>query len=134
MMKIPESNHPQFPHLFSPWNLRGVPIKNRVVVSGHFAGWWIDGGLPSAAFESYIEERAKGGVGLFVIGATSPMPGSGWLENISDEIIPRYAALVEAGHRIAQLSVPRRAGAPMRLLGRSGLRWRILAPAPGPPI
>ena len=99
MMKIPESNHPQFPHLFSPWNLRGVPIKNRVVVSGHFAGWWIDGGLPSAAFESYIEERAKGGVGLFVIGATSPMPGSGWLENISDEIIPRYAALVEAGHR-----------------------------------
>ncbi|MCX6366508.1 MAG: FAD-dependent oxidoreductase [Armatimonadetes bacterium] len=88
-----------FPRLFSPWTVRGVTIKNRVVISGHFAGWWVDGGLPSAAFESYIEERAKGGVGLFVIGATSPMPGSGWMQNVSDEIIPRYAALADAGHR-----------------------------------
>lgn len=88
-----------FPLLFSPWSVRGVTMKNRVVISGHFAGWWVEGGLPSAAFESYIEERAKGGVGLFVIGATSPMPGSGWMQNISDEIIPRYAALTAAGHR-----------------------------------
>ena len=87
-----------FPHLFSPWTVRGVTMKNRVVISGHFAGWWGDGGLPSAAFESYIEERAQGGVGLFVIGATSPMQGSGWMENVSDEIIPRYAALAAAGH------------------------------------
>lgn len=91
--------HPQFPHLFSPWSVRGVTLKNRIVISGHFAGWWVDGGLPSAAFESYIEERAKGGVGLFVIGATSPQRGSGWMENISDAIIPRYAALAAAGHR-----------------------------------
>ncbi|MBB6053391.1 FAD-dependent oxidoreductase [Armatimonas rosea] len=88
-----------FPRLFSPWSVRGVTMKNRVVISGHFAGWWVDGGLPSAAFEAYIEERAKGGVGLFVIGATSPMPGSGWMQNVSEEIIPRYAALAAAGHR-----------------------------------
>ena len=41
------------------------------VVSGHFAGWWVDGGLPSREFADYLAERAKGGVGLFVIGATS---------------------------------------------------------------
>src|SRR5439155_6646597 len=64
-----------------------------------FAGWWVKEGLPSDEFVAYVEERARGGVGLFVIGATSPEPGSGWLENISDDVIPRYAALVEAGHR-----------------------------------
>src|SRR6478752_6435587 len=92
-------HHPTFPHLFEPVEIRGVEMRNRVAVSAHFAGWWVDQGLPSDAFVSYVEERAKGGVGLFVIGATSPMPGSGWLENISDAIVPRYRALVEAGRR-----------------------------------
>src|SRR5437764_13749729 len=89
----------KFPHLFKPLLLRNVTLKNRVAISAHFAGWWVDGGLPSDAFVAYLEERAKGGVGLFVIGATSPEAGSGWVENISDDIIPRYCALVEAGHR-----------------------------------
>ena len=92
-------SHAAFPYLFSPLTIRGVTLRNRIVISGHFAGWWTDGGLPSAAFESYIEERAKGGVGLFVIGATSPTPGSGWMQNTDDSIIPRYAALVAAGHQ-----------------------------------
>lgn len=92
-------SHAAFPHLFSPLTIRNTTLRNRIVISGHFAGWWVDGGLPSAAFESYIEERAKGGVGLFVIGATSPMPGSGWMQNVSDEIIPRYAALAAAGQK-----------------------------------
>src|SRR5947207_128341 len=93
------SDHPKFPRLFKPLPLRNITLKNRVAVSAHFAGWWVDRGLPSDAFIAYLEERAKGGVGLFVIGATSPEPGSGWMENISDDIIPRYSALVEAGHR-----------------------------------
>src|SRR6478672_12611283 len=94
-----QETHPIFPRLFSSFQLRGLTLKNRVAISAHFAGWWVDGGLPSDEFVAYVEERAKGGVGLFVIGATSPMPGSGWLENISDAIVPRYRALVEAGHR-----------------------------------
>src|SRR4051812_41226418 len=94
-----ESAHPKFPHLFTPLKLRNVTLKNRIAVSAHFAGWWVDGGLPSDAFVAYVEERAKGGIGLFVIGATSPQHGSGWLENVSDDIVPRYRALVDAGHR-----------------------------------
>src|SRR3954465_14028327 len=94
-----ESTHPKFPSLFTPLKLRNVTLKNRVAVSAHFAGWWVDRGLPSEAFVAYLEERAKGGVGLFVIGATSPQTGSGWLENVSDAIVPRYRALVDAGHR-----------------------------------
>jgi len=96
-------------------------MKNRVVVSGHFAGWWVDRGLPSDRFVDYVAERARGGVGLFVVGATSPMPGSGWMENTSDAIVPRYAALAEAGRRegmrvFAQLCHP-------------GFK-----PLPGPPV
>src|SRR5260370_39347762 len=90
-MTMSTSDHPLFPHLFRPITLKGVPIRNRVVISAHFAGWWVGpDGLPSEAFADYIEERAKGGVGLFVIGATSPAPGSGWMQNLDDAIIPRY--------------------------------------------
>ena len=89
------SSHPQFPHLFSPYSIRGCELRNRVAISGHFAGWWVGpGGLPSDAFVAYIEERAKGSVGLFTIGATSPEPGSGWMQNLDDSIIPRYGAAV----------------------------------------
>jgi 2,4-dienoyl-CoA reductase-like NADH-dependent reductase (Old Yellow Enzyme family)/thioredoxin reductase len=90
----------QFPHLFTPYALKGVELRNRIAISAHFAGWWVGpGGLPSDAFIAYVEERAKGGVGLFTIGATSPEPGSGWMENLNDTIIPRYRLLAEAGHR-----------------------------------
>src|SRR2546421_8362976 len=90
---------PRFPNLFKSFQLKNVMLRNRVCVSAHFAGWWVDGGLPSEEFVAYVEERAKGGVGLFVIGATSPERGSGWMENISDAIVPRYRKLVEAGNR-----------------------------------
>ncbi len=99
-MEISSPNHARFPHLFTPFTLKGVELRNRVAISGHFAGWWVgEGGLPSDAFVAYLEERAKGGVGLFTIGATSPEPGSGWMENLDDRIIPRYRLLAEAGHR-----------------------------------
>jgi 2,4-dienoyl-CoA reductase-like NADH-dependent reductase (Old Yellow Enzyme family)/thioredoxin reductase len=91
--------HPKYPHLFTPFKIRNLTLGNRIVISAHFAGWWVDQGLPSKEFVAYLEERAKGGVALFVIGATSPEPNSGWLENTTDAIIPRYRALVEAGHR-----------------------------------
>ena len=113
--------HARFPHLFQPLRIKGAVLPNRIAISGHFAGWWVDGGLPSDAFTAYLEERAKGGVGLFVIGATSPKPGSGWMENVSDDIIPHYRRLAEAGRRhgtqvFAQLCHP-------------GFK-----PLPGPPI
>lgn len=92
--------HARFPHLFQPYTLKGVELRNRVAISGHFAGWWVGpGGLPSDAFVAYVEERAKGGVGLFTIGATSPEPGSGWMQNLDDSIIPRYQILAAAAHR-----------------------------------
>src|SRR5579884_478037 len=96
---MPQTGQTQFPHLFRPLTIKGVTLRNRIAISGHIAGWWVDGGLPSDAFVAYVEERAKGGVGLFVIGATTPDRGHRCLENVDDAIIPRYRALAEAGHR-----------------------------------
>lgn len=88
-----------FPHIFSPFTLKGLTLRNRIAISGHFAGWWVEDDMPGERFARYVEERAKGGVGLFVIGATSPETGSGWMTNVSDAIIPRYRMAVEAGHK-----------------------------------
>lgn len=106
-----DAPHPHFPHLFSSLTIRNLTLRNRIAISGHHAGWWVDGGLPSAEFASYIEERCRDGVGLFVIGCTSPKPGSGWLENLDDRVIPRYRMCADAAHRhgaalIAQLCHP----------------------------
>ncbi len=104
--------NPNYPHIFRPFTIKSMTVQNRIMVSGHFAGWWVgEDGLPNDRFVDYVEERAKGGVGLFVIGATSPEPGSGWMENLSDAILPRYQKIADAGHRhgtaiIAQLCHP----------------------------
>lgn len=92
--------HPQYPHLFSPLTLAGVTLRNRVGISAHFAGWWVDDGLPTPAFADYIRERAYGGVGLFVVGATAVRYDGGptWLQNLDERVIPRYRMLVEAAH------------------------------------
>jgi len=97
---VPEQ-HWKFPRLFRPFTLKNVTLRNRIAVSAHFAGWWVTDGLPNEEFAAYIEERAKGGIGLFVIGATGPTYDAGpdWIQNTSEAIIPRYRMLAEAGHR-----------------------------------
>ena len=92
-------DHPKFPNLFRPVQIGSATLKNRIAVSAHHAGWWVDDGLPSEQMVAYLEERTKGDVGLFVIGSTVPEAGFDWLENTSDAIIPRYKALADAGHR-----------------------------------
>ena len=96
-----QTPHPQFPHIFRPIEIKNVAIRNRIAISAHFAGWWVTDGLPNEDFAAYIEERAKGGVGLFVIGATGPtyQASYNWMHNTSDAIIPRYRMLADAGHR-----------------------------------
>ena len=95
------AQHLKFPRLFRPITLNGVTLRNRIAISAHFAGWWVTDGLPNEEFAAYLEERAKGGIGLFVIGATGPTyeAGPDWIQNTSEAIIPRYRMLVEAGHR-----------------------------------
>jgi len=35
-------SHPHFPHIFTPLQIRNMEMRNRIAISGHHAGWWVD--------------------------------------------------------------------------------------------
>jgi 2,4-dienoyl-CoA reductase-like NADH-dependent reductase (Old Yellow Enzyme family) len=95
-----------YPHLFSEWHIRHTPIKNRVIFPPTCPTWVSD--PLTATFTdmatAYYEERAKGGVGLIIIGATHVHPSSImaplnhpglW----NDSQIAGFANVAEAVHR-----------------------------------
>jgi len=90
-----------FAHLLTPFDVGKVKLRNRVVVSAHFAGWFVDNGLPSEDYAAYIAHRAAGGLGLFMVGGTAPTwhGGPDWIHNSSDAIIPKYRMLADAAHQ-----------------------------------
>ena len=64
-----------YPRLFSEWRIRNAKIKNRVVFPPT-CPTWTDGGLLTDMATAYYRERARGGVGLIIIGATHVHPSS----------------------------------------------------------
>ncbi|MGI9436840.1 MAG: FAD-dependent oxidoreductase, partial [Geminicoccaceae bacterium] len=56
--------------LFSPIDLRGKTLRNRIVFGAHTANMATDG-LPSEQHRAYYVERALGGAAMLVI---EPMP------------------------------------------------------------
>jgi 2,4-dienoyl-CoA reductase-like NADH-dependent reductase (Old Yellow Enzyme family) len=67
-----------YPNLFSEWQIRNVRIKNRVVFPPTCPTWVSDpwNGLFTDMATAYYAERAKGGVGLIIIGAAHVHPTS----------------------------------------------------------
>ena len=67
-----------YPHLFSPWKLRNAEIRNKVVFPPTCPTWVSDpwSGLFTDMAVDYYAERAKGGVGLIIIGGTHVHPSS----------------------------------------------------------
>ncbi|MEN3976527.1 FAD-dependent oxidoreductase [Emcibacter sp. SYSU 3D8] len=81
-------------HVFSPLVINGVEIKNRVLRTAHGTNLGAD---LSDDLIAYHEARARGGVGLSLIEASSvhrtgPMTMHAW----SDDIIPRYRKLMKS--------------------------------------
>src|SRR5919205_2837515 len=93
----------RYPHLLSPIQIGGLTVRNRVLSSGHGTNFATDG-LPNARHLGYHVERAKGGIGLIIMEATSvteastSATGSGNIRNIDDRIIPPYRELADAVH------------------------------------
>ena len=67
-----------YPRLFSEWQIRETTIKNRVVFPPTCPSWVSDpwNGLFTDMATAYYRERAKGGVGLIIIGAAHVHPSS----------------------------------------------------------
>ena len=93
-----------FPHVFSPLTIRGMTLKNRVVMmpmGSDFAGH--DGKL-SDEYIKYYELRARGGTGLIMVeNVCVKYPegsnGTTQLRLDKDCYIPRLFTLTEACHR-----------------------------------
>ncbi|HVX22767.1 MAG TPA: FAD-dependent oxidoreductase [Acidimicrobiales bacterium] len=94
----------RFPHLFSPFSLRGVTLQNRVVMLPMGVGLGSPDGAPSEDEIAFYERRAAAGVGLVVTGGTvvhetSSLRSQTVLEAFRRENIPGFAKLVGDVHR-----------------------------------
>ncbi len=59
-----------FSNLLSPFQIKGLEIRNRIFSTGHET-LLVTGGIPDEALAAYHEARARGGAGLIVTEATS---------------------------------------------------------------
>lgn len=91
----------QFKHLFSPYNIGPLKLKNRVFMSPHTMA-----GLPigSDAHSGYFEARAKGGVGFMGISACQVLPAPlippGWfIRAYSQDDLPAIEKINNAVHK-----------------------------------
>jgi 2,4-dienoyl-CoA reductase-like NADH-dependent reductase (Old Yellow Enzyme family)/thioredoxin reductase len=68
----------RYPRLFGEWTLRNTPVRNRIVFPPTCATWVTDplNGVFTDMAVDYYAERAKGGVGLILMGATHVHPSS----------------------------------------------------------
>src|SRR5437867_3719079 len=58
----------RYPHLFSPFTLNKLTLRNRIVSTAHAEVYAEPGGLPGDRYIRYYEENAKGGLGLAICG------------------------------------------------------------------
>ncbi|NCB33413.1 MAG: NADH:flavin oxidoreductase [Erysipelotrichia bacterium] len=101
--------------IFSPADLCGIPMNNRIIRSGTFEGLADEEGRPTPELLKFYTRLADGGAGCIITGAIgvsktgkSPFAGMGMLDQ--DSNIPLYRDLVTEVHAhgntpiIAQLS------------------------------
>lgn len=95
------SKNEYFPQLFSPIEIRGHTLRNRIVFGAHTANM-SEQGLPGERHLAYYRERAKGGAAMLVI---EPMPvhpaavlTRGNFRHSSDEVIPHFRKITDSVH------------------------------------
>ncbi|QYJ03576.1 FAD-dependent oxidoreductase [Nocardioides panacisoli] len=93
----------EFPHVFSPFDLAGVTLKNRLVALPAGTSMAREG-VPTHGDTEHFERLAAGGVGLIVGGATvvhatTTLRSRKLVEAYIDDFVPATAAKVDAIHR-----------------------------------
>jgi len=91
----------QYKGLLSPVNIGGQEIKNRVVMAPVAnVGMAFSDGAPTDYYVSFLEERARGGVGLIITANTEVDPEHRvGLGMHSPRMLPAWARLVSAIHQ-----------------------------------
>lgn len=88
--------------LLQPYRLRHLVLRNRVLSTAHEPAYAEDG-MPGERYRLYHEEKAKGGIGLTMIGGSAIVdrdspPAFGNLHLWDDRIVPHLRALADAVH------------------------------------
>jgi N-methyl-L-proline demethylase len=88
--------------LMSPFTLKGVTLRNRIVSTSHEPAYSEDG-LPGDRYRAYHVEKARGGVGLTMIGGSAIVspesaPAFGNLQLFKDEAVPLLRRLADEVH------------------------------------
>ncbi|WP_160288586.1 oxidoreductase [Pseudomonas knackmussii] len=90
-----------FPHLFSPLEIRGKRLKNRIMSTGHDTSMPTDN-LVNDPLVAYHQARAKGGAGLIVMQVAGVHDSARYTSHVlmatDDECIPGYRRVAEACH------------------------------------
>lgn len=89
--------------LLSPFALRGMEVRNRLLSTGHAPGY-VEGGLPGERYQAYHEEKARGGIGLTIFGGSSNVSresGSiyGQIYVGDDAVVPAFRQFAARVHR-----------------------------------
>lgn len=90
------------PVSLTPMNIHTLTVRNRFVLPGMVTDMAVDGGYVTERMLAYYEERAKGGVGLVIVEATSvDVSGKTFLHGLDisdDRFIPGLRLLAERVH------------------------------------
>ena len=90
-----------FPHLFSPLEIRGKRLKNRIMSSGHDTSMPTDN-LVNEPLVAYHRARARGGAGLIVMQVAGVHDSARYTSHVlmatDDACIPGYRRVAEACH------------------------------------
>lgn len=89
--------------LLQPFAIKHLQLRNRVVSTSHEPAY-TDQGMPRKRYRLYHEEKARGGLGLTMIGGSSIVapdspPAFGNLEMYRDEIVPWLRELSDGVHQ-----------------------------------
>ena len=90
--------------LLEPLNIGTLRVRNRVFSSAHAPSGYLENGRPGSRYARYHEEKAKGGVGLTIIGGSSSVaPDSadvfGNFSVADDGVIPFLEDIANRVHR-----------------------------------
>jgi 2,4-dienoyl-CoA reductase-like NADH-dependent reductase (Old Yellow Enzyme family)/thioredoxin reductase len=93
----------RYPHLLSPGRIGSLALRNRTCLTPMGTNLESDDGTPGERITRFYEERAKGGVGMIIVGVT----GVAWPSGVSnpnnmglsrDEFVPAFRALTDRVH------------------------------------
>ena len=94
-------NESNFQRLLSPFKIKGVEIKNRVVFLPHEMYYGSEEHLPTKKIKYYYEERAKGGAGLIIMPSIGVHPSGYYACEVAakPESLPMMKEITETVHK-----------------------------------